>query len=210
VLNLASLFLALAAFAVAWFSVYVTALRNARIEVDLALAAMEHGSGVIGSPISTTSTLSVTLFATNEGSSAGLLESITVSAPRANVDLWGNLEMSVAPAEFPIVIEGYKSRIYRWSYVYRSQVSEDPAAFEQFLQRVEQLCSIEIDVEWHYYASAGIPFLPAWAPSCLRTRRERRKRIATESVDVARYRESLANYWQANGYPELAARATSK
>jgi hypothetical protein len=77
VLHLASLFLALAAFAVAWFSVYVTALRNARIEVDLALAAMEHGSGVIGSPIATTSTFSVTLFATNEGSSAGLLESNT-------------------------------------------------------------------------------------------------------------------------------------
>ena len=137
--------------------------------------------------VATTSALSITLLTTNEGPRAGLLESVKASEPKANVDLWGNLQSAFAPAQFPAVLQGYQSVGYQWSYTYWNQVSQDPAALEKFVSNVERLSSIGLEVEWEYNRSSGLPFTTTRVPGWLRRTRRRAKSRLPVRVDPTAY-----------------------
>ena len=104
--------------------------------------------------------------------------------------------MTIATRQFPLVLQGYESIGYQWSYTYTNQVSDDPVALEKFVSNVERLTSIEVDVEWEYHRSSGLPFTTRRVPRWLRRTRRRVRVGLSVQVDPTAYRASLANHWR--------------
>ena len=121
----------------------------------------------------------------------------------------GISKLAVAPAQFPLVLQGYQSIGYQWSYTYTNQVSQDPVALENLVSNVERLTLIEVEVEWEYHRSSGFPFTTRPVPRWLRPTRRRVPVGLSVSVDPTLYRASLANHWRQTGRPDLADRVAS-
>jgi hypothetical protein len=205
-LAFSSLVLSLAALLVAGFSVYAVSLRHANIEVYVTKAEIAS-SGMTGH-VPSSSVLLLTLLASNDGARSGLLEAIRVPEVKANVDLWG-IPLgtgTLGPEPFPMVLQANEAHSFAWSFAMVTEVSEDAAAFEEFVSRVERLTSVEVVVQWWYHRSSGLPFAATVLPEWLRRGRRRESRELTEPIDAFRYRAGLARVWRDQGRAELADR----
>lgn len=200
-----SLLISLAALAVAAFSVYTVSLRHANIEVDVTMANVSHSASSGGVP--TTSTLTFTLMASNDGARAGLIGEIGIADIRPNVPLWARVEPPViTPRASLVMLQANEAQEFQGHCNLPNLISDDPVSLEEFVSRLERLEVIEVIVEWSYDRSAGLPFAAARLPPMLRRRREHVERTCSANADVHRYRSLMEQEFRYNGKDDMADR----
>jgi hypothetical protein len=206
-MNAAAIIFAAAAFLVSCASLYLSSLARADIDVYHVPDLDQFSPGVFRGDEMLSSTLSLTLFITNEGARAGLLEILrfenldTKSAPP-----WGIVQytspqsVSSSGARFgPYALRAGETKAILLNAELR--VVDLPA--EEQAKRVGALQGLSAVVTWSFFRASGR--LGTLVPSRFRRARVRATRSFRIAISATEYRDAVIDMWRSRKESEYLA-----